>query len=436
MIIKKLIPMRQILTAILFLSSILFCRGQEDDIRRTVAFLADSVGCRYPASDGDIKVRDFLARQFRECGMKCEVQTFDIVEYMWGDGTLQLIEDTDTTDFILGTDFAVSSHSPTDTIFSGYVAIRGTLTDSLYNMVRDKIILYLPKDKMSTSPVSMSDSEQAGARAIIIGYPQRLKISQRVSKGNRNHQTRQIPVLQINYDRLAEFLPESDTDSCHGNIHIAPPSHRIRIATRHYEKRIQAANIIGTKQGNSGKYIIVGAHYDTLAPDPESGEPRRGANDNASGTAVMTALAKRLSDTPTEHNIIFIAFGGEEKGCLGSMNFVTRMPFQKKDITEMINLDMTGRADSDTLYFRQSNNTSISPTEIPSGTLVLTGGEGALSDHLDFSAAGIATSFFTTGEDPLIHTTEDTSDRLDYGSMDRITDFLADYILAIDKAGS
>ena len=248
--------MRQILTAILFLSSILFCRGQEDDIRRTVAFLADSVGCRYPASDGDIKVRDFLARQFRECGMKCEVQTFDIVEYMWGDGTLQLIEDTDTTDFILGTDFAVSSHSPTDTIFSGYVAIRGTLTDSLYNMVRDKIILYLPKDKMSASPVSMSDSEQAGARAIIIGYPQRLKISQRVSKGNRNHQTRQIPVLQINYDRLAEFLPESDTDSCHGNIHIAPPSHRIRIATRHYEKRIQAANIIGTKQGNSGKYII------------------------------------------------------------------------------------------------------------------------------------------------------------------------------------
>ena len=187
MIIKKLIPMRQILTAILFLSSIFFCRGQEDDIRRTVAFLADSVGCRYPASDGDIKVRDFLARQFRECGMKCEVQTFDIVEYMWGDGTLQLIEDTDTTDFILGTDFAVSSHSP---------------------------------------------------------------------------------------------------------------------------------------------------------------------------------------------------------------------------------------------------------TEIPSGTLVLTGGEGALSDHLDFSAAGIATSFFTTGEDPLIHTTEDTSDRLDYGSMDRITDFLADYILAIDKADS
>ena len=177
--------------------------------------------------------------------------------------------------------------------------------------------------------------------------------------------------------------------------------------------------------------------------DPECGEIfvyghlyEPGANDNASGTAVMTALAKRLSDTPTEHNIIFIAFGGEEKGCLGSMNFVTRMPFQKKDITEMINLDMTGRADSDTLYFRQSNNTSISPTEIPSGTLVLTGGEGALSDHLDFSAAGIATSFFTTGEDPLIHTTEDTSDRLDYGSLDRITDFLADYILAIDKAGS
>lgn len=186
-------------------------------------------------------------------------------------------------------------------------------------------------------------------------------------------------------------------------------------------------------QGTGSNYIVIGAHYDTCGPNSFDTGPRPGANDNASGVATLLALARFFSKTETRHNILFVAFGGEEKGLLGSDYFVSHLPVDAAMIDEMINLDMLGRLDHDTLYYRQTNAVFIDPSELKQDNLVLKPDGGTTGDYISFSNAGIATTNYHTGEDNTAHTSANTSDRLNYDGMARIVDYLIHYILAIDK---
>lgn len=96
---------------------------------------------------------------------------------------------------------------------------------------------------------------------------------------------------------------------------------------------IQSANIIAVKQGLSEREIIVGAHYD-------SGDEGDGADDNASGVAVLLETARRIIDLETPHTIRFIAFGAEENGLIGSNDYVRSLPkMALENIVYMVNLD-------------------------------------------------------------------------------------------------
>ena len=420
---------------VFFYTTALTCNGQTNWLHKEVAFLADSVGNRYPSSAGDRQVRAHIMKRFSECNLECHEQPFEIVEYVWGEGSMQLLEDGIEKEFIFGKDFDVSGRSAANTLDASYVVVAGTLPDSLYYHIRDKVVICLQKSPAGGAGarvLSISDVMRAGGLAMISVHPQGMKITHRKSKGNRSYQPHHIPMLSLDFDMLSAFIPQSVADSMTaGSIYNAPASKRIRIATSHYEKRIPAANVVGLKRGAGNKYIIVGAHYDTCEPDEGTGEIRRGANDNASGVAVMMTLAERLSRIETRNNILFVAFGGEEKGFLGSMHFVSHLPFNKDDVVEMINLDMVGRMENDVLYYKQYNDVRLNPTGVRQGELVLSEREGGLSDYYDFANAGIPVTYFHTGEDPVIHTSADTSDRLNYEGMDTIQLFMFNYIIAV-----
>ncbi len=405
--------------------------GQADELRNEVAFLTDSIGNRYPASEGDLMVRKHLMRKFADYGLECHEQTFDITEYMWGEGSLQLTIDSAVTPFSSGKDFVVQARSASDTLSAEYVVILDAIPDSCHCLMQGKVVICPYKGDSGQTP-SIAEMERAGALALIFVNPPQRNVKPVISKAGRIYDTHKIPVLVINNIELTKFIPQSVADTLAESIYTAPPSHRIQIASKHYENHMQAANIIGFKRGSSDEYIIIGAHCDTLAPDNASGEPRRGANDNASGVAMMMALARRMSAITTHHNIIFIAFGGEEKGCLGSREFVAQMPFKKEYVKEMINLDMVGRPEQGIFYYKQFNNTTIKPDDImPPSPLHLTEGEDALSDHYDFVKGNMPTTYFHTGADPMIHTVEDTSDRLNYNGMAEILEFLTKYIVTL-----
>lgn len=423
---------RLILLACIFLTSVFQCLDQVEELRRDVAFLADSVGNRYPGSDGDLKVREYLVRQFASCGMECEEQSFDIVERIWGEGSLRLVADDSVTDFASGDDFIVRGRSATDSLSAEYVVVLDSLPDASRSIMRGKAVVCLSKGRGGRTP-TIHEMERAGALAVIYVQPAGKGLGSGVSKGGRNHEPYQIPVLALSHDALARFLPQAIADTLTTNVYIAPPSHLIQMTSRHHEKRIKSANIIGLKRGSNDEYIIVGAHYDTIAPDPESGEFRRGANDNASGVTLMMALARRLCQTETSHNILFVAFGGEEKGRIGSMYFTSRMPLGENAVTEMINLDMLGRMENQRLYYKQINSTKINLSNRRCTKLFLTEGQDAASDHYDFAMKGIPVSYFSTGEDPAIHTSSDTSDRINYEGMSLALDFLIEYVIGLDK---
>jgi hypothetical protein len=113
-------------------------------------------------------------------------------------------------------------------------------------------------------------------------------------------------------------------------------------------------NVIGILPGHDpvlrNQTVIVGAHYDHLglggfgSLDPDStGKVHNGADDNASGAAMLIEIAQRLAPAPPPRTVVFIAFSGEELGLLGSAYYVKQPVYPLQTTLAMINLDMVGR---------------------------------------------------------------------------------------------
>jgi Zn-dependent M28 family amino/carboxypeptidase len=102
-------------------------------------------------------------------------------------------------------------------------------------------------------------------------------------------------------------------------------------------------NLIGYHEGTKhpDRYLVVSAHYDHLGN--RNGAIYNGADDNASGTAGVLAIARWLKDNPPENSVIIVLFDGEEAGLLGSLEFVAHPPVALDRIFANVNLDMVGR---------------------------------------------------------------------------------------------
>jgi len=117
------------------------------------------------------------------------------------------------------------------------------------------------------------------------------------------------------------------------------------------------ANVVGYLKGSSrsDRYIIVSAHYDHVGV--RNGQVFNGADDNASGTAALFAIATYFRTHVPSSSLIFAAFDGEEAGLLGSRAFVSAPPVDRASIVVNVNADMIGRDPNNTLWavgvFRQ-----------------------------------------------------------------------------------
>ena len=122
------------------------------------------------------------------------------------------------------------------------------------------------------------------------------------------------------------------------------------IKSRSSSEVLQGVNYVGQIQGRKkgGQYIVVTAHYDH--DGIKNGEIYNGADDNASGTAALFAIASYFKKNHPDHSIIFVAFDAEEKGLLGARHFVANLPVKKESILLNINMDMISRNDKGELY--------------------------------------------------------------------------------------
>ena len=197
---------------------------------------------------------------------------------------------------------------------------------------------------------------------------------------------------------------------------------------------MSSKNVIGYIDNNAEYTIVIGAHYDHLGYGGEGSlhvgsEIHNGADDNASGTALMLDLASQLKFNNRNNNYLFIAFSGEEMGLLGSNYFVKNPTIDLSSINYMINLDMVGRLKEDkslAIYgvgtspiFKQtinSNNESFNLIENESGV--------GPSDHTSFYINDIPVLHFFTGQHSDYHKPSDDADKVNFDGVKEISDYI------------
>jgi hypothetical protein len=195
------------------------------------------------------------------------------------------------------------------------------------------------------------------------------------------------------------------------------------------------------------RHVIVGAHYDHLGlgepGDANHGTVHPGADDNASGVAVLLECARRLAqEGELKHPVVFIAFAGEEKGLLGSSNYVEHPVIPLNGCVVMVNLDTVGRLfDGPLTVF--GANTGMELSRVIRGVNYGFGFELELpdkdvggSDQASFVRKGVPALQVFTGPHADYHRPGDTADKIDYEGLERVAGFtteLAIYLADRDE---
>ncbi len=169
-------------------------------------------------------------------------------------------------------------------------------------------------------------------------------------------------------------------------------------------KELFSRNVVAEKPGPGDAIVVLGGHYDSV-PNVA------GANDNASGTAVLLSIARSLADRELPFTVRFVPFGSEELGLLGSQAYLDSLSDEEiARIGAMLNFDALGTGSEvrilgtsrlTTLGIDLGNSLDISLTR--SAGLV-----GSSSDHATFDRAGIPVLMFTAPDASRIHTPDDT----------------------------
>ncbi len=202
-----------------------------------------------------------------------------------------------------------------------------------------------------------------------------------------------------------------------------------------YASRNVIAYLPGTK--GAKKTIVFTAHYDHLG---RMGELTYfpGANDNASGTAMLLTLAKYFKEHPVNINILFIAFAGEEAGLLGSKHYVEHPTYPMKKMNFLVNLDIMGSGEEGitvvnaTLFNDQFNLLQEINTEKGLLTQVKSRGPAQNSDHYWFTEKGVPAFFiYTMGSNKNYHDVFDTYENLTFSEYSDITTLLSEFVLRL-----
>lgn len=202
---------------------------------------------------------------------------------------------------------------------------------------------------------------------------------------------------------------------------------------------VHGPNVVGWLEGSdpvlASEYVLFVAHFDHLPPDSRfrGDSIRNGADDNASGTAGLLALARAFGQLqpPLPRSLVFLAVSGEERGLLGSQAYVASPAFPLEELHAVINLDMIGRYDNGCIWISYASDSVYGPM---AGTLLiehpdlrLTVRQNASSwdlrdtDSWSFRHQTREVISIDDGYHKDAHTVRDEADRLDYGILTRVT---------------
>ncbi len=251
-----------------------------------------------------------------------------------------------------------------------------------------------------------------------------------------------FPVVGVRYEVGAEILASAEVEPEGGRD---PPAvlHDLSFEiSTHFDSTVdQVPNVVGIIRGSdpelADSHIVLTAHFDHVGvgpPDARGDSIFNGADDNASGTAVLMQVAEALAalPEPPARSVLFLAVSGEEKGLLGSAYFANAPTIPAGSMVANLNMDMVSRNDPDTVFAIGEAYSTLgttleeivarhpelglvaAPDPVPEEELFLR------SDHFSFVEIGVPAMMFTTLLHDDYHLQSDTPERTDPEKAARI----------------
>lgn len=371
-------------------------------------------------SNGHLKASHYIASEFRKAGVvKYDRSWFQ--EFPMAVNTIQSVELIYNGKVLKpGTDYLIDPSSPSVTWKGNirFLNFKSVNSENAYDSLR-------PSDGaivLDTFHTSGSENARLFLKHCISDPRNKVIVKLTDEKLTWSSSPRQsrVPVIILNhsvYDRSGSGV------------------FSIKIKSRFLTPCI-SRNVIGWIPGTSQRdsFIVLTAHHDHLG---KMGKHTifPGANDNASGIAMMLSLAQYFKKNPQPYSIMFIAFSGEENGLVGSRYFVDHPLIHLSSIRFLINLDLMGNGKEGvmavngllhpsefSLLTKQNNQGGYLPA-------VKARGKAMNSDHYWFSQAGVPCFFFyLMGPYPHYHDPQDVAKAVPLSNFNEAFSLFRDFI--------
>jgi hypothetical protein len=200
-------------------------------------------------------------------------------------------------------------------------------------------------------------------------------------------------------------------------------------------------NVVAHLHPERACFVVLGAHYDALGED-DAGRIRPGADDDATGIAVMLEIARLVAAERLvlRTGLVLAAFGAEEKGLVGSRAYVRSPSVPLDRVALMVNVDMAGRRPGG--RYPSIGWEASGPDRRATATRVIRAAKRAqvgaipmrLGDRGDSASFSphVPTVFFSTAVHPDYHQPTDTPDRVDYGQVERALSLVREVLQSVE----
>ncbi len=443
----------------------------EEELSEHIDYLAsEKMKGRFPGTEGDIKSAEYIRDRLRSYGLTPAVneglQAFEIVSRLEAgpDNILEINNNNIESDKFMPFAFSENANISGNIAFAGYgfdISSDTLKWNDYANIdVEGKWVLILRGDPEIDNPVSnfaqvSADRDKVmlakdkGAAGVLLVSGKKYDSADEFESLAKGEYSTGIPVFRIKRD-VADIILAEQNKRITGledklNTGYSPLSFELGCIVNGQsdleEQKVTTYNVVMTLPGTDpvlkDEYIFIGGHYDHLGMGGPGSSSRAvdttaihyGADDNASGVAVVLELAEKFaSEGNNPRSIMFGAFGAEEMGLLGSKYLVEHLPVDPEHINAMINLDMIGRLKEDRtiqiggagtasgladIIWKNADTTLLKPVLSQEGY--------GPSDHSSFYGKDIPVLFFSTGAHLDYHTPYDTPDKINYEGMVNIS---------------
>jgi len=243
-----------------------------------------------------------------------------------------------------------------------------------------------------------------------------------------------------------------------GNPHVAGfelPGVTLTLKTAIVRERQTARNVLAYLPATTSvdavekPWVIIGAHYDhlgrggkgnSLASRDEAKAIHYGADDNASGTAAVLAIAETLARQPRRRHVLIGLWSAEEIGLVGSNAFTAAPPVPLNQIGAYLNFDMVGRMQDNKLIVQATGTSPVwgrllERANVAGGFSLIVQPDPYLpTDSASFNQAEVVTLNFTTGAHVDYHKPSDTAGKINFEDLDRVVTMAAAVVRSIADA--